>query len=167
MARSTTTYVTMMAVLLGCLLALGASSADALYSGKDGVILATDTTFNALVLQSNRPSIVEFFAPWCTCIRLRLPPPSIFNLRREDANLPLDTTTHVKAGTARTWLPSTRRRRPLPRAWSTSWRSTATRPPTGPCAVVTTSRVPLHPVVCGGECAQVMCSMPAVRVSVG
>jgi thiol-disulfide isomerase/thioredoxin len=54
-----------MLVLLGCLFVLGVS-ADALYSPKDGVILATDATFNALVLQSNRPSIVEFFAPWCT-----------------------------------------------------------------------------------------------------
>ncbi len=57
-----------MLVLLGCLFVLGVAvhSADALYSPKDGVILATDATFNALVLQSNRPSIVEFFAPWCT-----------------------------------------------------------------------------------------------------
>lgn len=56
-----------MLVLLGCLFVLGVAvhSADALYSPKDGVILATDATFNALVLQSNRPSIVEFFAPWC------------------------------------------------------------------------------------------------------
>jgi protein disulfide-isomerase A6 len=52
-------------LLLLLLLSVAVHSATALYSPKDGVVLATDATFNALVLQSNRPSIVEFFAPWC------------------------------------------------------------------------------------------------------
>jgi len=68
---------TLLLLLLLLLLSVAVHSATALYSPKDGVVLATDATFNALVLQSNRPSIVEFFAPWCACLLPPLPSPPL------------------------------------------------------------------------------------------
>lgn len=52
-------------VCFGLLLVVFASAVTALYGPKDGVILANEANFQSIVLQSNLPSMVEFFAPWC------------------------------------------------------------------------------------------------------
>lgn len=37
----------------------------ALYSSKDNVIIGTSGNFKKVVLNTEHPVIVEFFAPWC------------------------------------------------------------------------------------------------------
>jgi protein disulfide-isomerase A6 len=51
--------------VVALLLAYSLCFTQGLYSSSDGVILATDSNFQSLVLDSPKPSVVEFFAPWC------------------------------------------------------------------------------------------------------
>ena len=46
------------------LLPLFAQAAFGLYSANDGVILSTPATFQADVMSTKQPVLVEFFAPW-------------------------------------------------------------------------------------------------------
>ncbi len=54
----------MISTVLVCLL-VGLGSIDALYSPSGPVKLLNKKNFKSEILESNLPSIVEFFAPWC------------------------------------------------------------------------------------------------------